>query len=59
MRYVLELTRDLRLGDPSNFGRETFNVVLLFLEPSTGDEHGEVAVLNTELLDLIVKPVLR
>lgn len=59
MRYVLELTRDLRLGDPSNFGRKTFNVVLLFLEPSTGDEHGEVAVLNTELLDLIVKPVLR
>lgn len=55
----MELTRDLRLGNPSNFGSETFNVVLLFLEPSTRDEHGEVAVLNTELLDLVVKPVLR
>lgn len=59
MRYVLELTRDLRLSNPSNFGSETFNVVLLFLEPSTGDEHGEIAVLNTEFLDLVVKPVLR
>lgn len=58
MRYVLELTSDLRLSNPSNFGSETFNVVLLFLEPSTGDEHGEIAVLNTEFLDLVVKPVL-
>lgn len=52
-----KMTRDLRLGYPSDFGGETLNVVLLLFEPSTRDEHGEVTVLNTELLDLVVKPV--
>lgn len=53
------MTRDLRLGNPSDFGGETLNVVLLLLEPSARNEHGEVTILNTELLDLVVKPVLR
>jgi hypothetical protein len=49
---------DLRLGDPCDLGSETFNVVLLLLESAGGDEHGEVGVLDTELLDLNVEPGL-
>lgn len=47
---------DLRLGDPSQFRGETLNMVLLLLERLGGKEHGEVALLNTHLLNVMLEP---
>lgn len=49
---------DSRLSDPCDLGSETLNVVLLLLESAGGDKHGEVGVLDTELLNLDVEPGL-
>ncbi|KAI3476391.1 hypothetical protein L1887_62043 [Cichorium endivia] len=46
------------LCDPSDLGGEALDVVLLALEHVCGDEHGEVAVLDADLLDLCVEEVL-
>jgi hypothetical protein len=43
--------QNLRLGNPSDFRSETFNVVLLPLQGSAGDKHGEIAILDTHILD--------
>ena len=47
-----------RFCDPRDFGGETLDVVLLTLEHLGGDEHGEVRVLDAELLDVRVEPAL-
>lgn len=47
------------LGHPSDLGGETLDVVLLLFQSSGRDEHGEVAVLDTDLLDLGIEPVCR
>jgi hypothetical protein len=53
---LMERDVDIRSGDPSNLGSEALDVVLLLLKTRVGDEHGEVGVLDTKLLDLLVKP---
>ena len=45
------------LGDPSDLGSESLDVVLFLLQSGSRDEHGEVAVLDANLLDLGVEPV--
>lgn len=47
-----------RLGDPSDFRGEAFNVLLFFVEGSFSDEHGEVSVLDTESLESRVHEAL-
>jgi hypothetical protein len=47
------------LGHPSDLGGETLDVVLFLFQTSGRDEHGEVAVLDTDLLDLGIEPVYR
>ena len=42
---------------PGNFGGETLDVVLFPLERSCRNKHGEIAVLDTELLDLSAEKV--
>lgn len=48
--------KDSRSSNPSDLGSESLDVVLLLLESRVGDEHGEVGVLDSELLDLLVEP---
>ena len=43
------------LCDPGDFGTETFNVVLFFVQSSLGHKHWEVAVLNAEFFNSAVK----
>ena len=50
--------RDLRPGDPSDFRRESFYVVLFSLQDRRGHEHREVGILHTKLLDLCIEPGL-
>ena len=54
----VRITQYSRPGDPGNFGSESLDVVLLFLEDLGRDEHGEVAVLDSHLLDLSIEPAL-
>jgi hypothetical protein len=51
-----DLVADSRLGYPSDFRRESLQVLLLLLESGRRDEHGEVTSLNTKLLDLGIEP---
>ena len=46
------------LGDPGDFGGETLNVIFLLAEGCLGDEHGEVAVGDTVLLEAGVEEAL-
>lgn len=46
------------LSNPSDFRRETFNVILLLVQRFLGDEHGEVSILHIVLLDDIVEEFL-
>lgn len=54
--YGRMLGHHLRASDPSNLRGEAFDVILLALKHVRGDEHREVAVLHTKLLDFGVKP---
>jgi len=47
-----------RLGDPGYLRGETLNMVLLLAKGSLRDEHGEVAVLHSVLLEAGVKETL-
>jgi hypothetical protein len=43
------------LSDPCDFGTETFDVVLFFVQGGLSNKHREVAVLNAEFLYSAVK----
>src|SRR6478736_8473191 len=46
----------LRLGDPSKLRGEALDVILLLLERLGRQEHGEVGLINTHLLDVSLEP---
>jgi hypothetical protein len=48
-----------RSCDPGDFRRKSFNVFLLSLEYRLRNEHGEVRILDAELLDFGVEPACR
>jgi len=43
-----------RLGDPSDFGSESFNVSLFFVQGCLSHEHGEVHILDAMTLELSI-----
>lgn len=47
-----------RLGDPGHLGSKVGDVCLLLLQCLVRHEHGEVTVLDTQLLNLAVKEIL-
>lgn len=55
---VLREIRITRLGHPCHFRGKACDVVLLGLQGVLAHEEGEIRVLDTELLDLVVEPAL-
>ena len=47
---------NIRPCNPSDFGGETLDVILFSFENLLRDEHREIRILYTKLLDLRVKP---
>jgi hypothetical protein len=55
--WLLEISLS-RLGDPGDLRGETLNVILLLAKGSLRDEHGEIAVLHSVLLEAGVEETL-
>ena len=55
---MFNINVNLRASDPSNLGREAFNMILFPLKYLARDEHGEIRVLNIHVLNLGIEPLL-